>query len=735
MIFADFNTEDVKTYQRLSKGKLVTVQQHNRKGEDAQTQATDRAINSNLQTGAAVTAGVALAGLSLVGIGMATKAYVVGKHTQQVANAAKRIQQNPAIDNLQFLSKANPSKLPDDFSQYEGVIISTGGFGGSKGGHSLQVDIYIKQEYPNHFILSVENVYNDLGWNPAVGDRLKQAPGTLWGNATKGNRTAEELAKIANLVRSKTDKPITFMTGSGGGMAVKEAQEITDTLRLKDIQGIGMGSPTFGLANPKSPYVSFIDKDDATVGAIPLLSQKDTQYISRGSNKVKWNMADYQGEIEWSKQHEFGTYLMHPGTRAKTDSILYRNRPDKSMFKPENYTVDVKNNTTRNRNLTPRASQYSRLEQQAWANFDVLFPSTVSADFSGEQDVKVKSYVRNGKLVRQYTAKRDKSIQDPNLIERLRNNVSGTVEKKTGNESLARTLGTVAVVGAVGTAGIVGGKILLGTAEVAAIGSATKAWDRAYPKRVDMIESFADDLVAGRKLFRGQKLNDFIGDADTVFTVKGGINMGGTGGTTIKNDYLKGMASPRDKWAILDLDNLELDSRGVSNGKINLGQTVKDLWGNFTTNVFTKGYNKDSIEVAGYMRAVEKLRPNTNKVMIGYSAGAVATNAAAADLSKMRSVTRLKSINFGLPYTGIAKVQDGNRVVDQVTFINSDDILANTGLSRGSKGDINAILQERPNKKQETGILAGHSPRSYFGDPEQRKRIYKVIKNGSLGAQ
>lgn len=735
---ADFADEEVKTYQRLQKGKLVTVRQHNRKGNPAQqktieekgTAGNDNAIMQSLKTGATVTTGVALAGLSLVGIGAATKAYVVARHAKQVDDAARRILDNPDIPDLRFLSKANPQKLPDNFDQYEGIIVATGGFAGTKGQHTIALQSYLKEAYPNHLVLSVENFHNDLGWEQDVIKRFSKVPSLLWNNATKGNKTSEELAQLANMVRKKTDKPITFATASGGGMAVKEAQEIGDKLGLKDIQGFGLGSPTWDLANPKSKYLSIMDKQDAGTSWLPLRSKKDALVVDRGNQKVTWKTAPYQGNVEWGKQHEYGMYLSHPDVRASVDKMIYRNRANQSPFKPSNYQVNLENNTARNPYIGKQQSGYSKLEQQAWSNFNILFPSM--AEFSGEQEVKVKSYIRNGKLVRAYSAKRDKALEDQSMVNKLRSNIAGNIEKRGVDDSTAQKLATGALVVG-GTAGtLIGGKILISGGLSAALAAGKRAWDSNFLKRNRMIEEMADDLVSGKKLFRGKTLREAIGDADTVITIKGGINMGGKGGTTIKNQYLDKMRQPGDKWAILDLDNLELDSTGLTDKGIDLKQTATDFWSNFVINPFKKGYNKDSIEIAAYMRATEKIKPNANKVMMGYSAGAVGTIAAASDLSKSKSVSKLKAVTFGAPYSGLTKIED-TRIVDTVSFINKDDILANTKLSRGNKEDINAIITERPNKATHKDLLAGHGYVGYF-DRKNWDKIRRIINNGSQEA-
>lgn len=740
MIFADELTnfagdsEEVKTYQRLQKGKLVTVRQHRRESEQSKNPAVDNALINSIKTGANVPFNIAIAGLGLVGLAAGTRAFVINRHQTQVRNAASRILTQPDIPDLRFLSKANLEKLPDDLNQYEGIIIATGGFGGVKGQHALEVHKYIEQEYPNHLIVSVENLYNDLGWRQDVKERFKAAPEVLWRNATQGNKTSEEMASLANMVRKRTDKPITFISASGGGMATKEAQEIADEIGLKNIQGIGLGTPVFSLAQPKSAFTAFVDKKDATVGGIPFVSKKDTVFVKRPNTNIRWNLNPYQGVKPLNEQHEFGTYLLDPDTRSKVDEIIYRNRTDKSVFQPQNYEVDYQNNIARNRYIGKQqtTTKYSKLEQQAWANFGVLFADN-QADFSSvvEKDVKVKSYIRNGKLVRSYTAKRDKALENQNMVQKLRSDIAGNIEEKGVGRDTAQKLATGALVaGGIGVA-LVGGKFLVQGVDSGLTTLARNNWNSNLPKRARMIEDMADDLVAGRKLFRGQTLKTAIGDADTVITVKGGINMNGKGGTLIKDEYLSKMRRPEDKWAILDLDNLELDSTGLSS-KNPLGQTLKDWWEKFAINPFTKGYNADSIEIAAYQRAIEKIKPSANKVMVGYSAGGVATVAAASDISKLRNVSKARAVSFGVPYTGITRVED-TRVVDTVTFINRDDVLANSVLSRGNKENINTILTDRPNKKTATDPLAGHGFEGYFAK-QNWDRIRRVINGGSQEA-
>lgn len=735
MIFADElanfagDSEEVKTYQRLQKGRLVTVRQHRREGEQSKNPAVDNALVNSIKTGANVPFNIAVAGLGLVGLAAGTRAFVINRHQTQVRNAASRILTQPDIPDLRFLSKTNPQKLPDDFNQYEGVIIATGGFAGVKGQHTLEIHKYLQQDYPNHLVLSVENIHNDLGWESDLVKRYSKVAPLLWRNATQGNKTAEEIGSLVNMLRKKTDKPITLVTASGGGMAVKEAQEITDQLGIKDVQGFGLGSPTWGLAQPKSNYKSFMDKADAGTGWVPFTAKSDIEVVQRPTQAISWNRNPYQGNAAWNKQHEYGMYLSHPETRAKVDQIIYRNRKDKTPFQPQNYEVDLKNNVARNKYIGKQQSGYSKLEQQAWANFDILFSST--AEFAAKQDVKVKSYVRNGKIVRSYTSKRDKALEDDNLINKLRNDITGNIERKGVDKSTADKLAIGAlVVGGVGVA-LVGGKFLVQGVDSGLTTVARNNWDSNLVKRSRMIEDMADELATGRRLFRGQTLKTAIGDADTVITVKGGINMGGKGGTLIKNEYIEKMRRPEDKWAVLDLDNIELDSTGLSS-KNPAGQTLKDWWERFVINPFTKGYNDDSIEIAAYMRAVEKIKPDANKVMIGYSAGGVANVAAASDTVKLKNVTKARAISFGVPYTGITQIEDP-RLVDTVTFINRDDVLANSFLSRGNKENINTVMLDRPNKKELTDVLAGHTWESYF--PKQNwDRIRRTINGGSAEA-
>ena len=743
MIFAndiaDFSEEEVKTYQRLQNGRLVTVRQHARKAqpktieEKSKNPAVDNSLINSIKTGANVPLNVALAGLGLVGLAAGTKAFVINTHQKQVRDAASRILTKPDIPDLRFLSKANPQKLPDDFSQYEGVIIATGGFGGIKGQHTLGIHDYLQKDYPNHLVLSVENLYNDLGWEADPVKRYSKVAPLLWNNATQGNKTSEEIATLVNMIRKKTDKSITLATASGGGMAVKEAQEITDQLGIKDVQGFGLASPTWALAQPRSNYKSFMDKADAGTGWVPFTAKSDIEVVDRGEKPVAWNRNPYQGNVAWNKQHEYGMYLSHPETRAKVDQIIYRNRTDKTPFQPQNYEVDLQNNVARNKYIGEQQSQYSKLEQQAWANFDTLFSSTVgaTAHFASEQEVKVKSYVRNGKLVRAYSAKREKAVQDQNIINKLRADITGNIEKKGVDRSTADKLAVGAlVVGGTGVA-LVGGKFLVQGVDSGLTRVARSNWDANLPKRARMIEDMANDLATGRRLFRGQTLRTAIGDADTVITVKGGINMGGKGGTLIKDEYISKMRRPEDKWAILDLDNIELDSTGLSS-KNPASQTLKDWWERFVINPFTKGYNDDSIEIAAYMRAVEKIKPDANKVMIGYSAGGVANVAAASDIVKLKNVTKARAISFGVPYTGITQIEDP-RIVDTVTFIHKDDILGNSFLSRGNKENINTILTDRPDKKINTDPLAGHGFEGYF-DPKNWDRIRRTINGGSQEA-
>lgn len=731
---SNYERENVKAHTRLVNGKLIRVNQFSRNNNRSQTleeNNNDNELLNKLKNGVAdISFKAAIAGLSLVGIGLATKTAIVARHNTVVEAAAKRIKESDGKlpTDLRFLAKSNDKLLPENFDNYEGIIIATGGWGRQKGQHTLALAEELKKQYPKHYVVSVENQFFDLGFDQGSDliDFFKRATKKMFSSAINGNQTSDELATLAYSIRKKTNKSISYITASGGGMGVKQAMEVTDKLGLKDIQGVGMGSPTWGLSNPKSKYISVMDKSDRGTGFLPLTSKKDLVEVKRDPNiKTILKRDPYQGKIPINKHHEFDYYLTAPESRAHIDNLVYRT----DRFRKEDYTPDYENLKVKHPLLSFSIGKW---EREAIKHFELFFNESNSANFASKE-VKVKAYVRNGKLVRAYS--RDQDVEDKNILANIRDTVENTVEKKTKNENIAEVAGQIAVGTTLGVAGLIGGGLIVEGLPQGVLSIARSVWNRSLPKRTKMIEDLADELVSGvKKLKNGQTLKEAIKDADTVIVMKGGINMNSQGATQIKERFLNDLANDAKKnmgkkWSILDLDNLELDSHGLSSKKP-LQQTLKDFWSNFVVNPFSKGYNKDSIEMAGYMRAIEKLKPDTNKVMIGYSAGGVATIAAASDLAKLKNVSRLKAITFGAPYSGVTKIDD-NRVVDTISIINRDDPLANSLLAKGNRENINGYIVDRPDKKKPgDDILKGHDPWQYF-HPTNKDKIMRTIEGGS----
>ena len=319
-ILADFQQE-VKSYSRLSKGKLIRVNQHSRQGNTL-TPQEDTDLRRKVQSGLLVGGVAAVAGLSLVGLSLATKGAIVTKHGQNVEAAAAGIKKAAPISDYKKYSRLNPSKLPD-LDKYDNIIITTGGFGGDRGELANDLLKSFKDKYPKSFVIAVENKYFDTTIKN-LPKRVLATPELLFNSTIKGNQSATDLAEVAYNVRSKTDKPITFVGTSGGGMAVKNAQEITDTLGVRNIQGIGLGSPTFALSKPKSPYISLFSGNDFLVKT-PGINKSDIVKVGKtfDINKARGLSLNQKFFIK-TEEHQGVNYLTNPEARNVIDRIVNR---------------------------------------------------------------------------------------------------------------------------------------------------------------------------------------------------------------------------------------------------------------------------------------------------------------------------------------------------------------------------------------------------------------------------
>lgn len=697
----------VKQYQRIVNGKVQTVRQHDRTEENKKIYAlnknkyteTDRKILESIQSGKELTGEPLVRAVTLVGLAAGTVAAIKMKHASNVSKAAQNVVKNPDISDYRYLSRINDAKIPDNFDNYDGVIITTGGFAREGGGHADRIGQSMKEYYPNHYIITVKNEGFDLGYyQKRKNNFLEEAkpflgvPSFFWEKAWKGNPVSEDLSRVAYNVRLKTDKPITVMTASGGGMATKEALEITQKIGLEDIRGIGLGSPTFNLATNHGNYYSVMDKADKGTGKLPV-AKTDIVEVKRADTKVKNNQDPYQGFLPAKEQHEYPIYMIDPNSRSVIDNLVYRTK----NRLPEDYETNWKDNTIKyKRNKSkPEFSSYLDI-------YNDELESLAKLSIFSNQEVKVKQYLRDGKVVRSYNRTQDK--KDENLK-------------------------TVAKTAAIGTVALIGGVYVTNAVSEGALSLARRSWNEAYPKRVRLIEDNANKLASGtiRDKKSGKTLASLIRNADTIIYTKGGINMGGTGGTVMKKDILEYAKKNKKNWAVIDLDNLELDSTSMTAKGLDANQVLSDWWNNFMLNPFKKGYNEDSIELASYVRATEILAPEKKKVIMGYSAGGVASIATASDLSKMRKTTNTSVITVGAPYSGITTIED-RRVVDTVSFINENDLVANSVLTKGNKQNINPLYISRKKQKTDT-LLTDHLWDEYI--KAEGDTIFNAIEEGS----
>jgi hypothetical protein len=324
-LLVDFQkNEKVKSYTRLSKGRLITVKQHARDGgrKEQLNEQQDKDLRNKVNTGAIVGGTLALAGLSLVGISAATKQVIQTKYAQNINKAAARIEKASPITDFKKYSKYNPSTITD-FNKYDNIVITTGGFTGALGHSANDLRANLARKYRKSLVLSVENKEFDTASTDFL-QRAKATPDLLFKSAINGNKTAEDLAEVAYNIRKQTDKPITFIATSGGGMAIKNAQEITDKLNVKNISGIGLGSPTFALAQPKSPYISVMSGNDL-FQLTPAVNKKDIVRV-RGTfdtSRVYGLSITERLKIK-AMEHNHRSYLRNPEVIKILDKVINR---------------------------------------------------------------------------------------------------------------------------------------------------------------------------------------------------------------------------------------------------------------------------------------------------------------------------------------------------------------------------------------------------------------------------
>ena len=323
-ILADFQkNEKVKSYNRLSKGRLVTVKQYSRDGgKQGLNEQQDKDLRNKVGTGAVIGGVLALAGLGLVGVSVATKQAIQTKYAQNITTAATRIEKATPIVDFKKYSKYNPSALPD-LDKYDNIVITTGGFTGALGHSANSLRAGLARKYRKSLVLAVENKDFDMASTDIL-QRAKQTPDLLFKSAMNGNKSAEDLAEVAYNIRQKTDKPITFVATSGGGMAVKNAQEIADKLGVKNISGIGLGSPTFALAQPKSPYISVMSGNDL-FQMTPNINKKDIVRVKAtfDTSKVYGLSLGERLRVK-AMEHNHNSYLRNPEVIDILDKVINR---------------------------------------------------------------------------------------------------------------------------------------------------------------------------------------------------------------------------------------------------------------------------------------------------------------------------------------------------------------------------------------------------------------------------
>lgn len=318
-LLSDFaQNVEVKSYNRLNKGRLVVVKQHSRHTDITSQQ--DKELRDKVRSGIVVTGALALAGLSLVGISAITKQIIQTRYAQNITESVARIKKAQPITDFKKYSKYNVTDLTN-IDKYDNVVIVTGGFTGELGHSANDLRARLARKYRKSLVLAVENREFDTTTSKNIADRVKSLPELLFKSAMKGNQTAEDLAEVAYNVRRQTDKPITFISTSGGGMAVKNAQEITDKLEVKNIQGVGLGSPVFTLSQPKSPFTSIMSGGDL-FQFTPKMDKRDIVRVRKTFNTNGLSFVDKLKMM--ATEHVHTSYLKNQEVTNILDKVINR---------------------------------------------------------------------------------------------------------------------------------------------------------------------------------------------------------------------------------------------------------------------------------------------------------------------------------------------------------------------------------------------------------------------------
>ncbi len=167
-------------------------------------------------------------------------------------------QQSPGSTVESDVKSINTGKSPKQITFFAGGI---GAVGGLEGDH---MGLQVAKMLSDHHVVGIETPEQEVSFTQ--GDTVasprylkKVVSALLEDNLTKGrSEIAVRIAARAYAYHQKhPNLPINLIGQSGGGMPVREAEEILKRMGVKDIKVATAGSPYFGLTSPSG--ISLID--------------------------------------------------------------------------------------------------------------------------------------------------------------------------------------------------------------------------------------------------------------------------------------------------------------------------------------------------------------------------------------------------------------------------------------------------------------------------------------------
>jgi hypothetical protein len=276
--------------------KTSTCKVENNNLKLSQNPSNQLAIGSGIAAGAAI-------------MGIPTAAYLIQKARFKAgfsnsAELAKEQAKTYKVPNTTFTGfrSISDQQLPGSSIKSDVTSVNTGkpahqitffagGIGAVDGLEGDHMGLQVAKMLSDHHVVGIETPEQEVSF--AQGDTVasprylkKVVSALLKDNLTKGrSEVAVRIAARAYAYHQKhPGLPINLIGQSGGGMPVREAEEILKKIGVKDIRVVTAGSPYFGLTSPSG--ISLID---------PKKDPVDKIYGATMPNKVPVNVVGHMG--------------------------------------------------------------------------------------------------------------------------------------------------------------------------------------------------------------------------------------------------------------------------------------------------------------------------------------------------------------------------------------------------------------------------------------------------------